>query len=117
MADKFTEALEELKDALTNGEELEAALATVAADHDLRPEALRNRATLAWGDLAALGEKLSSNAAVGARKALAAQRYARYKDISSRLEASKAPTKEEEQWMLWYWGETIDEDLKVLNQN
>lgn len=57
MADKFTDALADLRDALTGGAEVEAALLEVATDHDLPVPALRNRATLAWNDLAAFGPK------------------------------------------------------------
>lgn len=57
MADAFDDALADLKDALTNGEDVDAAITATAGDHGVKPEALRNRATKAWGDLATYGAK------------------------------------------------------------
>lgn len=55
MSDSFDDALTDLKDALTNGENVDAAIRSAAGDHDLKPEALRNRATKRWGDLSGFG--------------------------------------------------------------
>ncbi|UIN38393.1 hypothetical protein [Methylobacterium oryzae] len=51
--DKFIPAIEELGSALGAGEKLETALVEIADDYALAPQALRNRAERALGDLAA----------------------------------------------------------------
>lgn len=120
MADKFDEALDELKDALTNGEELEAALKAVAADHDLRPEALRNRATLRWGDVERRAEELASSVGVALQKKRAAARLDKYEDIESRLKTGPI-TYEEEMWYVDYtvgseWSD-LYKDQQLVNQD
>lgn len=52
MSDKFIPAVEEIGTALMLGEDLETSLVEIAEEHDLKPEALRNRAQKAYGDLA-----------------------------------------------------------------
>ncbi|MFG5121729.1 hypothetical protein [Methylorubrum sp. POS3] len=103
MVDKFNEALEDFKDALTNGEELEVALAAVAAEHGLRPEALRNRATTRWGDLAAHREKIFSGAALAARKAIAAERQLRSRYINNKINNGYKLNDEERKFNYWYF--------------
>jgi hypothetical protein len=51
-ADKFIPAVDEIRAALEIGEDLDQVLAEIADDHRLAPQALRNRAERALGDLA-----------------------------------------------------------------
>jgi len=103
MADKFDVALDELRDALTNGEPLKAALKAVAADHDLRPEALRNRATLRWGDVERRAKELASSVGLAFEKKLARDRLKKLRDIQIRMRRDDASWEE----IQWYKDYTI----------
>jgi len=68
-ADKFIPAIEELRAALDIGENPDQALAEIAADHGLKPEALRLRAERSLGDLATYKERNAPRAAAVAELA------------------------------------------------
>ncbi|MEE1657697.1 hypothetical protein VB618_15935 [Microvirga sp. CF3062] len=55
--DPFVSALEELAEALLAGEDPESALQDIAQEHDLPPQALRNRALRAFGPLETYRER------------------------------------------------------------
>ncbi|MEN3239029.1 hypothetical protein PUR29_36950 [Methylobacterium ajmalii] len=57
MSDIYEEPLEELKDALVNGEAVETAITEIAKEHSVPAEGLRRRAERAFGDLADYGRK------------------------------------------------------------
>lgn len=71
MSDKFTTAVEELGAAISAGEDIETAIAEIAAEHDVRPVALRNRAERSLGDLTTYRERhntVASDLAQAARE-------------------------------------------------
>ena len=118
MADKFLDALDALKDAFTNGDELDAALEEIAAEHGVTPVALRNRATLAWGDLTAFRDKCAAGAAHAAKVKAAAERYTRYKYLRAKQDKGHKLTEQECEFMLDQFMNNIkaDEDTKLVNQ-
>jgi len=120
MADKFIEALADLKDAFTNGEELMAALVAVAADHDLPPEALRNRATIRWGDLKKFRTKCASSVGIELQKNLAKERLNKSKNIERLINKGEASHED----VKWYQDYTIGsewsdryKDRELIDQN
>jgi hypothetical protein len=73
----FVEALVELRELLEDGGDVEKAIASVAADYDLPPHALRNRAVKAWGDLTRIAViAAASSACAKQAPALHAERVA-----------------------------------------
>lgn len=103
MADKFTEALAELKDALANGDAVEAAIESVAADHDVPAHALRNRATLAWGDLMSLGERVRQMQDISEKSKIEAEDLRRGQYIAEHLDEFRYRISEEDRALLGKW--------------
>ena len=118
MADKFTEALEELKDALTNGEDLEEALGNISADHELKRDALYNRATTMWGDLAKYQTKRVSEAPLQDRLSIAIMRRAKMRRILIKRVNGEKLTKEEAEFDHWYFwnNDILTEDRELVNK-
>lgn len=99
MADKFIAALEDLKDALTNGDALDAALEEVAADHGVKTEALRNRATTAWGDLTDFGARSKEYQDLATRQKIEADEIFEFRQILDRFGKGQTELNEREKML------------------
>jgi len=80
MADVFTAAIEDIRDALIAGVDEDIAVADAATDHGVVPHALRNRAIKALGDLSLVASA-------------AADKAGKLRDEQARTEAARAEAK------------------------
>lgn len=95
MPDKFIPAVQELGEAISTGEPVDRALAEIAAEHGLKPEALRNRAERSLGDLTTYRERNAPRIAAAAELAQKERDWAKARRIMISRAAERGETMSE----------------------